>query len=172
MATYTKKYCPHCGRMYQEYNTMTKNQTVPNGCPIISCRFCGEKFLDKDIKEPGFKEKPPKKANLFNCFFAPLIPYGGAAIFMSIGVFAIDDTFCKVLCGIFAVPSAVMYFGLLYLMIKNLKEINDDALAEYEESKERLEDEEYIILLLKLGYRVPKKFIAKHHPNLIGKKFK
>ena len=55
--------------------------------------------------------------------------------------------------------------------IKNLDELNQEILLDYEKSRERLEDEEYIILLLKLGYRVPKKFIAKHHPNLIGKKF-
>lgn len=172
MATYTKKYCPHCGKMYQEYNTMTKHQTVSKGCPIISCRFCGEYFLDKDIKEPGFSETPPKSANIFTCFFAPLFPFGLASIPMTIGVFAIDDTFCKVLCAIFAILFFGAYVGLVCGLIKNLDELNQEILIDYEESRKRLEDEEYIILLLKLGYRVPKKFIAEHHPNLIGKKFK
>lgn len=172
MATYTRKYCPHCGKIYQSYSTMTKEMTVPEGCPIISCPNCGEQFLDKDIKEPGFKEKPPKSANILTCFIAPIFPFLLGGILFLMGGFVIEDSFIRNTCAVFGIGALGLYALIVWSAVKNLDDINEDALMEYEDSKERLEDEEYVILLIKLGYRVPKKFLAKHYPHLIGKKFK
>ena len=79
----TKKYCPHCGHLYQRYSNHDKEWTVKNGCPIVSCPSCSKAFVDNDIEEPAFSDVPPKRVTILNALVSPLFPFGiGGGFFL------------------------------------------------------------------------------------------
>ncbi len=168
MATYTKKFCPHCRHMYQSYSTGTKNMVVANGCPIITCPRCGKQFLDKDIKEPAFYDSP-KEVTIPKMIISLLFtPFGLAGMFLLI----MSIVYKSPVEALISLLPFSGYGYLLYVSIKNKKKINEDTIREYEESKDRLSDKEYVVLLLDLGYRVPRSFLRKNYPDLLKYKRK
>ena len=166
MAIHTRKYCPHCGHMYQNYSSGTKHLEVGRGCPIINCPVCRKPFLDKDIKEPAFYE-PPKKINLIQSLIGPLFPFGIGGILFLLGSFLIKDEFAALVSLIFSLFALALYAYLVYISIKKRDEIADEALNEYKESQDRLSDKDYVILLINLGYRVPRSFLKNNYPELL-----
>lgn len=162
MATHTRKYCPHCGHLYQTYSSGTKHMTVKQGCPIVTCSRCGEKFLDKDIKEPAF-DKKTEKITVFNLIMTPMFPFGVGGIFCSILALAYQS-FKPML---FAIPFFAFYAFILYIAIKKRKEIESDLSKDYQESQKRLSNKDYVVLLINLGYRVPKSFLKENYPDLV-----
>ena len=74
MATQTYKKCPHCGKVYEYYSTYTKQYRNHSGSPFVTCKYCGESFIDKDIKEPALK---PYEGDLgiLECFTFFLFPF-------------------------------------------------------------------------------------------------
>lgn len=136
--------------------------TVKEGCPIVTCSRCRGVFLDKDIKEPAF-QKTHLKINVFKMFIAPLYPFGVAGIFFSI-LAIVYKTFGAM---VFAIPAFALYAYIVYVGIKKRKDIERETTNEYEESRKRLSDKEYVILLINLGYHVPKSFLRENYPDLM-----
>lgn len=163
MATYARKYCPHCGKQYQNYSTYTKDMTVKEGCPIITCPYCGHPFLDKDIKEPAFYQHQPKKTQPWQILIAPLFPFGFSCILLWILAIAYANSTC---IYISLIPFA-FYAYLVYIGLKKRDEIDTDIIKEYKESQERVSDREYIIQLIELGYKIPTSFLEEKYPDLV-----
>lgn len=163
MSTHTMKYCPKCKRLYQSYSTYTKDYVVSEGCPIVTCKHCGTRFLDKDIKEPAFSS-PPKGLNLLQMLLCGFWPFGVAGICLLI--LGIKGGYGFVVALAFV--SFAVYGYLVYICIKNRTDINIESNEDYERSKERLSDKNYVALLIKLGYRVPKKFLKDNFPDLLN----
>lgn len=165
MAIHTRKYCPHCGHLYQRYSSGTKHMTVAQGCPIVACPRCGESFLDKDIKEPAFYEKN-KRVNVLDVIMTPMFPFGVGGIFFSILAIA----YKRFEFMYFAIPCFAFYAFIIFIVIKNKNDIKEEIARKYEESKKRLSDKDYVVLLINLGYRVPKSFLRENHPDLLNYK--
>lgn len=163
MSTYTRKFCPHCRHFYQSYSTATKDMTVKKGCPIVYCTKCGEPFLDKDIKEPAFSSPPPAELNVFKMVVGLLYPFGiGGIFFLILGI-----AYKSIPAAVISLIPFAFYAYLLYVGIKNKKEISDEINIAYTKSKARLADKDYVIQLIDLGYYVPKSFLREHHPELV-----
>lgn len=161
----TKKHCPHCGHIYQRYTNHDKHIIIGSGCPIITCPKCSKEFIDKDIKEPAFSSSP-EEVNIFNILTAPLYPFGIVGIVLLI--IGIANTMIGVIIGSL-IPFA-LYAYLLYIGIKNKDDISKDTMYNYNKSKERLSNKDYVILLLNLGYPVPKSFLRNNYPDLLNYK--
>lgn len=166
MAIYTTKLCPHCGHFYQSYSTATKNMTVKQGCPIVCCTKCGESFLDKDIKEPAFLPPEEGELNIFQMIVGLLFPFGVAGIFFLI----LGIVYKSMPAALISLIPFAFYAYLLYVGIKNKKEINDDIKIAYKKSKDRLSNKDYVVELIELGYKVPLSFLENNYPELIGYK--
>lgn len=161
--TYTYKSCPHCGHQYENYNTMTKSYTVSDGCPIITCKYCNRKFVDKDIKEPAFFSKP-SKTNTFELIIAPLY-FLGIPLFLSYGI-AIKNS--NIFSLVVAIVLSIIYIWFVCRSIKVKKDINTDFIKEYEESRIRCSNREYIVFLIDSGYKVPEYFLEVNYPDLLN----
>ena len=159
---YTYKSCPHCGKTYESYNNATKSMTVQDGCPIVTCKFCHKDFIDKDIKEPAFFSKP-SKASIFGLIVSPLYILG-IPLLLSYGI-AIKHN--SIFSLIIAIVLSIVYIWFVYKSIKAKNEINEDLIKEYEESKKRCSNREYIILLIDADYKVPEYFLEVNHPDLV-----
>jgi hypothetical protein len=158
----TRKYCPHCGELYRRY---TNHDPVKTGCPIVTCKHCWGEFIDKDIKEEAFYA-PPKNLNFFRILLAPLYPFGIVGISLLIIGIANRITWATIVS---IIPLA-LYLYLIVIMSKKRDELDQDALDDYNRSKKRLEDKDYVISLLELGYRVPKSFLKNKYPDLLNYK--
>lgn len=164
----TKKYCPHCGNLYQRYTNHDKQWTVKSGCPIVSCPNCFSAFVDSDIQEPAFSDTPPKRVTFLKALVAPLFPFGlGGGLFL----FASFKTSggLSTVALIFSLLSLALYAYLVYAIgVKNKDELSENMMKEYKESKKRLSDKRYIIQLIDCGYRVPGAFIENNYPDLLN----
>ena len=165
MAIHTRKYCPHCRHVYQSYSSGSKHLVVGQGCPIITCPRCGKVFFDKGIKEPAFYKKK-EKISVFDMIMTPMFPFGASGIFFSILALAYQS-FKPMFV---AIPAFAFYAYILFICIKNRKEMEVELSKKYEDSVARLSNKEYVIALINHGYRVPKSFLRENHPDLLNYK--
>lgn len=160
---YTYKKCPPCGKTYENYNNATKSMTVSDGCPIVTCKFCHKEFIDNDIKEPVFVGDEPSRASIFGIIISPLYLIG-LPLFLSYGIAIKYKSF---FATIIAIVFSIAYLWFVYKGIKVKKEINEDFIKEYEESKKRCSNREYIVFLINSGYKIPEHFLEANYPDLI-----
>ena len=155
MSTHTWKKCPNCGKTYEHYTTYTKNFENHSGCPIVTCKYCGQKFIDKDIKEPALKPKPAK-ASIINCIFTMFIPFGALSI-----LFAIPLTYetPEPWYYFLVIIPAIIWISFVVFAFAKRAEINKELIEEYKASEERLKNPEYAKLLKEHKFKVPEKYL-------------
>ena len=156
MATQTYKKCPHCGKVYEYYSTYTKQYRNHSGSPFVTCKYCGESFIDKDIKEPALK---PYEGDLgiLECFTFFLFPFGVAGVFFLICAFNTEEYFLISL--IISILSLGGYLALTIHTIVSRKRITESLKKDYIESEKRLKNPLYAKALKEAGYQVPDKYL-------------
>ena len=157
MAIHTFKRCPHCGKTYETYSTYTKQYTKHSGSPFITCQHCGNKFVDKEIKEPALKPYSTKGLSWFNCIFAFFMPFGALGILLTWGAFGIKEPSIALFIIAFAVDT--IYLGLTIYSFINRKKFIEEDKKEYEESEKRLNNPKYAQALKDAGFKVPEKYL-------------
>lgn len=157
MSTHTFKKCPHCGKTYETYSIYTKNYHKHSGSPFVKCRFCGNTFVDKDIKEPALKPYSSRGFSWFNCIFAFFIPFGALGILLTCAAFGVEDTSIVLFIVAFAVD--LLYLSLTIYSFVNRKKLIEEDKKEYEESERRLSDPIYAHALKEAGFKVPEKYL-------------
>ena len=120
-------------------------------------------FLDKDIKEPAFQSKEPEQLNLYQIRLAPMFPFGIFSILLWIAAIAMQE----IGCFYFSLFPFAFYVFIAISVYKKRRELSSDDQKEYEKSKKRLSNKEYIIQLIELGYNVPTNFLEKNYPDLL-----
>lgn len=164
MSTYTTKKCPHCRKAYEHYSTATKKYENHIGSPFITCMYCGEVFIDKDMKEPALEPFEDKTPNLFSFLLGFLYPFGLAAVLFTIIFFCMDEYSSGIL--IITLALYAIYFLLVVSGYKKRYSIQDDLRKDYQESLDRLNDVEYAKALKDIGYKVPEKYLKPHEDEL------
>ena len=157
MATYTYKKCPHCGKTYESYSIYTKSYQSHQGSPFITCKFCGETFVDKEIKEPALEPYSEKGFELWRCFFAFLMPFGLGGILAIIC--ALNSEEYAIGAGVVAFILLGIYMALTIYTIVNRAKLQEDDKKEYKESERRLQNPEYAKALRDAGFNVPSKYL-------------
>ena len=165
MATYTHKYCHNCHKLYHSYSNLTKSQEQLTGSPILTCKYCGTMFIDRDVKEPALYKKSTT-LNIFGILLAPIWPFGATALLFLFCSIKTDGSISTA-AAVFGVLSLIFYLYLIYVGIKNKDSINQEIKQEYNESIKRLKNKDYVIFLLNNGYKIPKRFLAANFPDLI-----
>ena len=157
MSVHTFKHCPHCGKSYEHYTTITKHQTLHEGCPFKTCMYCGKTFIDKDIKEPALKPYSEKGLGIINCFFVGLVPFGIIGILATIGLLRNETNSIGII--IFTIIIDLIYIAITVFTIVNRKKAIAENKKKYKESYQRLKNRDYAIALKNSGYKVPDKFL-------------
>ena len=162
MSTHTWKKCPNCGKTYEHYTTYTKNFTSHSGCPITTCKYCGEIFIDKDIKEPALESKPAK-VSIIDCIFTMFFPFGVLSIVFAIPL--IIHYTSEPWYYLFVIIPAIIWISFVIFALVKRDKINKELIEEYKASEERLKDLEYAQLLLKYKFNVPDKYLIDNQDN-------
>lgn len=152
MAIYVTKKCPYCGYTYQFHQSGDQRKY---GCPYQTCLRCGKSYWDTDIKEPalhGYKNSHEAKESIKRGI--SLVIYGPLGIiFLSGGIFMVTD---GEMSGIFLLAMGGYiawvlgsYFKQRIHDKKHRDEIIADQQSNYDASKARLNDINYLTALAK-----------------------
>ena len=156
MAIYTTKKCPNCNIVYERYSNYTKHLENHSGSPFIICKFCGQTFVDKDIKEPALKPFYDVDFGIIGCVIGLLFPFGVVGIGLTVALFCFEfNAFLLIFAALFD----ALYIYLVVKSYQSRDKAKEDLRREYEESLERLNDINYAIALKKAGFKVPKEFL-------------
>ena len=155
---HTHKHCPHCGKLYETSSSYADHL----GSPIRTCLNCGQHFIDKAYKEPGFYD-PPAPFAFWKLLVGALWPFGIGAIILLVAAFYIGHISALIL----PIAPLAAYLYLVYNGYKKRDVIYQDKLSEYKASRERLKNKNYVMLLLDNGCFVPRYFLTVHHQDLL-----
>lgn len=156
---HTRKYCPHCGLLYDTDSAGSRRY----GSPVRICAKCGQYFIDKDYREPAFFDPTPP-ITFWHVLLSCVWPFGVATVIMLVVAFHIDHI-SGLLLPLFP------FLPFLYFVISRYRKRDlayQIAQREYRESKERLENKEYIKLLMDNGCYVPRYYLTVHHQDLLS----
>ena len=149
--------CPHCGKEVFKGT----NGAWLFGSPIQTCKACGGRYLNKfyheieidGIPESALSTKDNGKMLLFTAL--------AAAVLLLINIYTITSFgWYKTGLVIAFLLALVFFVGILVDTIKiksgkKQKELEKERQA----SVERLQNREYALLLQKMGYSVPEKYL-------------
>lgn len=154
---HTRKLCPHCGRI------VSRDGGYSLGSPVRICFRCGKKHIDKYVREPAFFDRP-EPIKFYQVLLARFWPFGFATILMLIIALAAVDHISGLLLPLFPF---IPYVLLVWSGWRKRNELLALQLAEYEASKERVKDKNYVMLLLDHKCYVPFYFLKFHHKDLV-----
>lgn len=157
MATYTYKKCPHCGKTYDSYSSFNTSFHSFSGSPFLKCNYCGNTFVDTEIKEPALKPYKKSRHSILNCLLATYFPYGLMGTFMTFIGFQYFPPF-NFMLGI-AIILDIVYFVLTIIVLANRKSMQEEWKIKYEESVRRLSNPAYAKALEEAGFDVPEKYL-------------
>lgn len=157
MATHTYKKCPHCGKTYESYSTYTKVYQNHSGSPFITCKSCGEMFVDKEIKEPALKPYTEEGFELWRCFFVHLMPWGIAGFLLTGCAFNLEESTLSLY--VIATIVDACYIMFTANTIRNRKKYQEAERLAYQESEQRLRNPQYAKALQNAGFHVPSKYL-------------
>lgn len=166
MATYTYKKCPHCGKTYESYSTYTKDFNNHQGSPFVRCRFCGNIFVDKEIKEPALEPYTGKGFELWRCYFTFLMPFGLGGVAALLCAFNAEKY--GPLLGLVGLILLALYAFLTFSTVVDREKLKEDDRKQYEESERRLMNPEYAKALKEAGFNVPSKYLKE--PEVFAEK--
>ena len=156
---YTYKKCPYCKKQYESYCDATKQFCAHSGSPFVTCKYCGNIFVDKDIKEPALE--PYQEPNIFNYLMTGFFPFGIMGIFMTIGAFY-AYTPVNVWILIAGIIGDLFYLLPVTVGLIKRKEIQEELRKDYAESQKRLSDPQYIQALINAGVKIPDAYWKTH----------
>lgn len=148
--------CPHCGKKFDT----TIGGERRWGCPIITCKKCGGRFLSPNIIEPALmvdNATKPSKVSFGDIlcvilggfmFYRGFVNYALGSMGLSIFLFVAGGLLF--LLGVAAAIERIVKYSKL------LQTWQDELKA----SRERLSDIEYIRTLIQLGYKIPSKYAS------------
>lgn len=152
MATYVTKKCPYCGYAYQIHQSGEQRKY---GCPYQTCRQCHNSYWDTDIKEPAlhgysntYEITQSIKRGITLLLCAPMGLFMlGIGIYLlvygeMIGLFPL-------FMGSFISWVIFSYYKRKYDDSKRQDEIINEHQREYDASKERLQNINYLTALAK-----------------------
>ncbi|PXX75302.1 Rcat domain-containing protein [Dielma fastidiosa] len=151
---YVDKRCPYC--KYKYLVRIPKNQKI-YGCPVITCKSCGQQFFDKDYIEPGLRivgANYPDKTFSWNW-----------TLFIFDGLFVAYDYNMPYLHPLEYLIGSILIILTIHSVINTLDQRNTykinlaKAKTDYQESLNRLSNKEYLLLLQKNGVEIPNKFL-------------
>lgn len=152
------KYCPHCTKL------VATNDTFYEGSPVRTCIYCNGIYIDTDYKETAMQDKPPSLP-VWKIPFYVFYPWGLlTAIFLFFVLVYYDSVESLILPGI----SFVLYIFRIVRILLNRKKIVSKMTQLYNASVLRMINPDYVMLLLDNGYKIPKKYLSKHHPALLS----
>ena len=161
MANRISKHCPHCGKLYASFSVNASRQRF--GSPLRSCEGCRKPFLDRDYTEPAFHGKP-RRMTLMQAAQRYLIPYGVIAMLALVVALLVPHIYLRIACGL----SVGLYLFLVFYQYSRRHSILHRQQTLYEVSQNRVRDPEYIKRLLDHGCQIPREYLEKHHPALVG----
>lgn len=164
MATHTYKRCPHCGKVYETYSTYTKQLKDHSGSPFVICKFCGKRFVDREIREPALSPPSSNEVTIVNCFFAAFVPLAGPGIFLTCAAYNSDPS--SIGLWLFGAIFDLLYVASVIYFLRKRKVVNAIAKKEYQKSYDRLKDPEYARALADAGFDVPNEFIQTYPAEL------
>ena len=131
MAIYTTKKCPNCNIVYERYSNYTKHLENHSGSPFIICKFCGQTFVDKDIKEPALKPFYDVDFGIIGCVIGLLFPFGVVGIGLTVALFCFEfNAFLLIFAALFD----ALYIYLVVKSYQSRDKVKEDLRREYEES--------------------------------------
>lgn len=163
--------CPHCKRIIDSYNTISKNLRAqkPNEIPFKYCQHCGNIYVDTSCKEPALE--PYREYKTGSCIAVGIIGFVFISIFLFFAILVVtrfSDIISKT-------AISVVYYGVvgcisigvgLVLSIRNaikkysnLDVENATNLQLWQESDKRLSNYEYAKALSKVGFSVPSRYL-------------
>ncbi len=159
MGTAIWKKCPFCGKVY-DYDYYpghpSKDNRTKYGSPLKVCKRCNKAFFDDDYREIaiyGIREVDLKRVSPSTIVFSLL----GVAIGLTWLFSDMNDGESPIVGCIMLAVSAYIFFSELLGYKKRRKRLEQLRI----ESKERLENHSYAMLLKNKGYPVPDKFLKK-----------
>lgn len=152
------KYCPHCHACYERGSRGGQRY----GAPLRVCGSCGNRFVDNSYIEPFF-EQTPKKITLGKAFLVCLWPVGVIAIVAVMMVLRMNYD----RGGLIAAIPVCLYVVFSFLIYLRGDKIYEKQRQQCKESFDRLQDQNYVILLLDHDCYVPHDFLLRVHPNLL-----
>ena len=143
MATYTTKKCPHCGYII---NTLETGINRQYGCPYKLCPKCFKRYWDTSVLEPALYEYEAETTKT-NVTISAYIIIGimiqiGAVSLLPQGII-LEALIAIAFGAVLEIVSAVE----IHQRSKHAEEILKKQREEYDESKERLQDTEYLTAL-------------------------
>lgn len=151
---YTTKKCPYCKVTYQRHEA----NNYRFGSPIVTCKVCLERFIDKDRHEIALEEVyNEKQFNIGKCFFSAFFPCGLFSLICFILASLDENTLTAglILGGI----TSILFFCIFFAEIKDIPCKIKIYKTEYEKSEKRLQNEDYIQALIALGYNIPTRYL-------------
>jgi hypothetical protein len=151
-----EKYCPKCGAGFP---FVLEQGIGPYGSPERTCPACGETYYDISYQEIAVSgiflpDKGPVTPHIFKMCFIPLLL--GIAVLISMIVGSMEATAVAVLFAIVFIGFPVMIFvGEWRRQKTRLAYLREETAR----SEERMKDPAYVQTLVKLGYKVPKKYL-------------
>jgi hypothetical protein len=156
MATKKEKYCPTCGAGIP---VVLEQGIGPYGSPKRTCPACGKNYYDVSYQEIAVNgifmpDKGPVTPKTFKICIIPLLL--GITVIISLFIGAMDVTPTAILFVIaFILFPAVIFIREWRGQKARLAYLREET----ERSEERMKDPEYVRTLVKLGYKVPKKYL-------------
>lgn len=149
MANWDYTSCTNC-KYYEPFN----RKFDIFGSVIRTCPKCGNTYIDKRYREVALKpvefyqKRPMKKWVLRLLIIVSCVLYALTAIYN-------DEDFTFVLLGL-VIASLVAIFA--YVLTR--RPSYDKIRGIYRDSENRLKDPDYVRLLVKIGKKVPEKYLA------------
>lgn len=150
MARYITKRCPHCRTVY--IRNMPQNMPL-YGSPVRVCKTCNKTFIDKDFQELSITGMPSdyEYPDVGTTMFSLLIPIILAAVFITKCIMKYSTTL--LVLSIISV-SIIVIMLVIEFSPKSLSKTKQKYDQEYEASKKRMQDPEYVEILKKIGYPI------------------
>ena len=155
MARKKEKYCPKCGAGFK----FELEQGIgPYGSPERTCPSCNETYYDTSYQEIAvngiyFMDKGPVTPYTFKICLIPLLL--GIAVLVSVISGSMEASPMAILfSAVFILFPVLIYIGEWRKWKVRLAYLEEET----EKSEERMKDPAYVETLVKLGYKVPKKY--------------
>lgn len=156
---YIDKYCPHCRARYERSVEGAKQL----GSPLRICPKCKKGLVDKSYTEPFF-EAPPTRITLGKSFLTFLFPWGILPIIAVAAYDALDFLSWRFLLVIGPLIFYLFLVFATYLLGDRDYKRKKEA---YSASFQRLQNPDYVAVLLDGGCYVAPEFLESTHPQLL-----
>ena len=144
--------CPHCGKKIPLYN----ENEYKYGSPIVSCTYCGKKYIDKRYHELAVEGMPHTELNSARYRLFAIICAAVSVLLFAVW-FLMYKTGGRVMLEI-AVMAPIFALVAVFNLVEFVKVktgIKEKQLEKYmEESKKRLSDQVYAAELKENGYHI------------------